>query len=153
MLFRSASLQMSVIGELIAATGKWTLYPTPTPNSGSRRADMDSQDRLWFAEYYAGKIGMFDTKTKQFKEWDIPPTPWSGPYDVVVDKNGEVWAGGEYADNVYRLNPANGEVTTYPLPSQEMNIQRMAVDDSTAPVTVWAGENHRARLARVEPLD
>jgi streptogramin lyase len=148
-----ASLQLGVIGELIAATGKWTLYPTPTPNSGPRRADMDRQDRLWFAEYFAGKIGMFDTNTKQFKEWDIPPTPWSGPYDVVVDKNGEVWAGGEYADNVYRLNPANGEVTTYPLPSLEMNIQRMDVDNSTAPVTVWAGENHRARIARVEPLD
>ena len=148
-----ASLQLSVIGELNGKTGQWTLYPTPTPNSGSRRADMDRQDRLWFAEYYAGKIGMFDTKTKQFKEWDIPPTPWSGPYDVVVDKNGEVWAGGEYADNVYRLNPATGQVTTYPLPTLEMNIQRMDVDNSTTPVTVWAGENHKAKLARVEPMD
>lgn len=148
-----ASLQLSVIGELNGQTGKWTLYPTPTANAGPRRADMDRQDRLWFAEYYAGKIGMFDTKTKQFKEWEIPPVPWSGPYDVVVDKNGEVWAGGEYTDNVFRLNPATGQVIAYPLPSLEMNIQRIDVDNSTTPVTVWAGENHRARIARVEPLD
>lgn len=92
-------------------------------------------------------------KTKQIKEWDMSPTPWSGPYDVVVDKHGEVWAGGEYADNVYRLNPATGQVTTYPLPSLEMNIRKMDVANSTTPVTVWAGENHRARIARVEPLD
>lgn len=151
--FYGASLQLSVIGELMADTGKWTLYPTPTSNAGPRRADFDSQNRFWFAEYYAGKIGMFDTKTKQFKEWDIPPTPWSGPYDVVVDKNGEVWAGGEYADNVYRLNPATGQVTTYPLPTLEMNIQRVDVDNATNPVSVWAGENHKAKIARVEPLD
>jgi virginiamycin B lyase len=151
--FYGASLQLSVIGELLADTGKWTLYPTPTQNAGPRRADFDSQDHFWFAEYYAGKIGMFDTKTKQFQEWDIPPTPWSGPYDVVVDQHGEVWAGGEYADNVYRLNPKTGEVTTYPLPTLEMNIQRMDVDRSANPVTVWAGENHQAKIARVEPLD
>ena len=89
-----ASLQLAMIGELNGETGEWNLYPTPTPDSGSRRGDIDSQDRFWFAEYYVGKIGMFDTRTKQFKEWDIPPTPWSGPYDVVVDKNGEVWASG-----------------------------------------------------------
>ena len=149
----NASLQSGLIGELNAKTGQWALYPTPTPDSGPRRADMDRHDRFWFAEYYAGKIGMFDPKTKQFKEWDVPPTPWSGPYDVVVDKNGEVWAGGEFTDNVFRLNPANGQVTTYPLPTLEMNVQRIDVDNSTTPVTVWAGENHRAKIVKVEPLD
>ena len=149
-----ASLQLGTIGELNGETGEWKLYPTPTPNSGSRRGDTDSQDRFWFAEYYVGKIGMFDTRTKQFQEWDIPPTPWSGPYDVVVDKNGEVWASGEFTDNLFRLNPATGEVTTYPVSSGlYMQVQRVDVDNSTNPVTVWMGENHLARIARVEPLD
>jgi streptogramin lyase len=149
-----ASLQLGAIGELNGETGEWKLYPTPTPDSGARRGDIDKQDRFWFAEYYVGKIGMFDTRTKQFKEWDIPPTPWSGPYDVVVDKNGEVWASGEYTDNLFRLNPTTGEVTTYPVSSKlYMQIQRVDVDNSTNPVTVWLGENHLARIAKVEPLD
>ena len=149
-----ASLQLAMIGELNGETGEWNLYPTPTPDSGSRRGDIDSQDRFWFAEYYVGKIGMFDTRTKQFREWDIPPTPWSGPYDVVVDKNGEVWASGEFTDNLFRLNPATGEVTTYPVSSKPyMQVQRVDVDNSTNPVTVWLGENHLARIAKVEPLD
>ena len=152
--FYGASLQQATIGELNGKTGKWELYPTPTPDSGSRRGDIDRQDRFWFAEYYVGKIGMFDTKTKQFKEWDIPPTPWSGPYDVVVDKNGEVWAAGEFTDNVFRLNPSTGQVTTYPVASGLfMQIQRVDVDNSTTPVTVWMGESHLAKIARVEPLD
>jgi virginiamycin B lyase len=149
-----ASLQLGAIGELNGATGQWKLHTTPSPNSGSRRGDVDKQDRFWFAEYYAGKIGVFDTKTKQFKEWDIPPVPWSGPYDVVVDKNGEVWASGEFTDNLFRLNPATGEVTAYPVSSGlYMQVQRVDVDNSTNPVTVWMGENHLARIAKVEPLD
>ena len=151
--FYGASLQQAVIGEMNGKTGEWKLYPTPTPDSGSRRADMDKQDRLWFAEYYVGKIGMFDTNTKQFREWDIPPTPLSGPYDVVADKNGEVWAAGEFTDNVFRLNPGTGQVTTYPIPSLYFQAQRIDVDNSTNPVTVWVGESHRAKLAKVEPLD
>jgi len=149
-----ASLQLGLIGEMNGTTGEWKLYPTPTPNSGSRRGDVDKQDRFWFAEYYAGKIGVLDTKTKQFKEWDIPPVPWSGPYDVVVDKNGEVWASGEFTDNLFRLNPATGEVTSYPVSSGlYMQVQRVDVDNSTNPVTIWMGENHLARIAKVEPLD
>ena len=148
-----SSLERGKIGMLDAKTGQWTLYPTPTPDSGPRRGDVDRQGRYWFAEYYSGNIGMFDPRTKQIREWKIPPTPYSGAYDVVVDKNGEVWAAGEYNDNLIRLNPMTGEITTYQLPTLEMNIQRVDVDNSTNPVTIWAGQNHRAKLVRVEPLD
>lgn len=148
-----ASLQSATIGKLNGETGEWEHFATPTPDAGPRRADMDTQGRFWFAEYYAGKIGMFDPATRKITEWPIPPVPWSGPYDVVADKNGEVWAAGEFADNVYRLNPATGEVTTYPLPTLEMNVQRIDVDNSTNPVTIWLGQNHKSRIARVEPLD
>lgn len=130
-----------------------TLYETPTPDSGPRRMDMDSQDRLWFAEYRAGKIGMFDTKTSTFREWPIP-TPYAGPYDVKFDKNGEVWAGGMHTDYLYRLNPDTGEGTQYLLPTVNVNIRNMGgVDNRTTPVTIWIGENHRNKIARVEPLD
>ncbi len=148
-----ASLQSATIGKLNGDTGEWEHFATPTPDAGPRRADMDGQGRFWFAEYYAGKIGMFDPTTRKITEWPIPPTPWSGPYDVVADKNGEVWAAGEFADNVYRLNPATGEVTTYPLPTLEMNVQRIDVDSSTNPVTIWLSQNHKSKIARVEPLD
>ena len=114
---------------------------------------MDSRDRFWFGEYKVGKIGMFDTKTKQFKEWGVPPMPWSGPYDVAVDKNGEIWAGGEHTDYLFRLNPKTGQVTTYLLPTLEMNIQKVSIDNSTNPVTIWVGENHQAKIAKVEPLE
>lgn len=141
-----------VIGELDGRTGKVALYPTPTPNSGPRRGDVGVQDRAWFAEFYAGKFGMFDPNTKQIQEWAMS-APYADPYDVVVDKNGEVWAGGMKTDYIFRLNSATGQITEYLLPTVNVNIRRIDADSSTTPVSVWLGENHQAKIARIEPLE
>jgi streptogramin lyase len=139
------------IGRLDAKTGQISLYETPTANSAPRRGWMDSQDRLWFAEYRADRIAMFDTKKEEFKEWQIPPR-WSSPYDVVVDKNGEAWTGSMLSDQVTRLNPATGATVNYLLP-RSTNIRRVFVDNSTAPVSFWVGNNHGASIVKVEPLE
>ena len=139
------------IGRIDAKTSEVKLYPMPTKPAGPRRGMMDSQDRVWFGEYRGNKIGMFDTKTETFKEWTMP-TPWSEPYDVVVDKNGEAWTGSMINDHIDRLDPKSGQVTEYLLP-QETNIRRVFVDNSTSPVTFWVGNNHRASIVKLEPLD
>jgi virginiamycin B lyase len=141
------------IGEFNPKTGKSITYPVPTPRSGPRRGRIDDQDRFWFSFYYAGEIGMFDTNTKKFKEWPIPPVPYSGCYYAMIDKKGSVWCGSELTDDAYRLDPATGQVTSYLLPTLEANIQRIDVDSSTNPVTAWVGEAHKAKIARIEPLD
>ncbi|MFZ1171882.1 MAG: carboxypeptidase regulatory-like domain-containing protein [Bradyrhizobium sp.] len=139
------------IGRLDAKTGQIDLYETPTPSSAPRRGSMDAQDRLWFGEYRGDRIGMFDTKKEEFREWPIPPK-WSSPYDVVVDKNGEAWTGSMLSDQVTRLNPATGETINYLLP-RSTNIRRVFVDNSTTPVSFWAGNNHGASIVKVEPLE
>jgi streptogramin lyase len=112
---------------------------------------MESQDRLWFAQYRGDRIAMFDTKTEEFKEWRIPPR-WSAPYDAVLDKNDEVWTGSMLTDQVTRLNTKNNEMVQYLLP-RSTNIRRVFVDNSTTPVTFWVGSNHGASIVKVEPLD
>ena len=139
------------IGRIDAKTGKITLFPAPTANSGPRRGVMDSQDRLWFGEYRGNQIGMFDTKTERFQEWAMP-TPWSNPYDVAVDKNGEAWTGSMLNDRIARLDPNSGQVVEYLLP-KSTNVRRVFVDSSTTPVTFWVGSNHGASIIKLEPLD
>jgi streptogramin lyase len=139
------------IGRIDAKTGAITMFKTPTRGSGPRRGMMDAQDRLWFGENRADRIGMFDTRTQQFKEW-AAPTPGTWPYDVTADKNGEAWSGGEYNDRILRLDPATGLFTEYLLPRQT-NVRRVFVDNSTTPVTFWAGNNHGASIVKLEPLD
>jgi virginiamycin B lyase len=140
------------IGRVNANTGKVTLFKTPTLNSGPRRGTVDSEDRFWFGEYYANKLGMFDTKTEQFKEW-APPTPWTGPYPAMAAKNGEAWTAGMGTDLILRLDPQTGKFIEYLLPTVDANIRRIYVDNSTTPVTVWVAEVHQGKIAKIEPLD
>ena len=55
-------------------------------------------------------------------------------------------------DRVLRFNPETGNSIEYLLPRQT-NIRRIFIDDSTTPVTFWAGNNHHAAIIRIEPLD
>src|SRR3989440_1649464 len=139
------------VGRIEAATGKLTLFPTPTPRSRPRRGRMDEEDRVWFAEWRAEKIAMFDTRTEKFREWPVP-TPYTAPYDVVLDKAGKVWTAGMNTDRVLRMDLESGEFVEYPLPSQT-NIRRVFVDNSATPPAFWVGNNHHAAIVKVEPLE
>jgi streptogramin lyase len=135
-----------------AVSGKATMYPTPTPKSGPRRMHVDAQDRLWIGEFYANKLAMFDTRTNEFQEW-AHPIPWYGPYDVAPDKEGFLWTGAMSSDFITRFNPKTGEFRNYLLPRVGSNVRRVDVDNTGAHPVFWVGENHQAKIAKVEPLN
>ena len=112
---------------------------------------MDPQDRLWIGEYQGNRIAMLDTNTGKFTEWPVP-TPWSAPYDVDWDNNGELWTGSMTTDRIVRLDPKTGQSVEYLMPT-ETNVRRVFVDRSTSPGTFWVGSNHGAAIVEVEPLE
>jgi virginiamycin B lyase len=138
------------IGRIDARTGAVTFYPTPTNYSRPRRGRIDSQDRLWFTEYRGNKVAMFDTKAEKFQEWTAPPYTW--PYDVVWDKNGDAWTAGMSSDRVVRIDTKTGATTEYMLP-RTTNSRRVYIDNSTTPVTFWTGSNHGASIVKLELLE
>ena len=75
------------------------------------------------------------------------PTKYTHPYDVIWDKNGELWTGGMTTDRVVRLDPKTGEAVEYPLP-RDTNMRRMFVDNSTTRPTFWVGSNHGASIVQ-----
>jgi streptogramin lyase len=139
------------VGRVDAKTGQATIYPTPTPRSRPRRTMMDGDGRVWFAEFGGDKLGQFDPAHEKFTEWDVP-TPHTYPYDVFRDHNGELWSGGMASDRILRFDPGSGKSIEYLLP-RPTNIRRVFVDDSTNPVTFWAGNNHGAEIIKLEPLN
>jgi virginiamycin B lyase len=140
------------IGRIDAKTGQIAIIPTPSKNSAPRRGTLDADGKnMWFGEFRANKVGVFNTNTKTIREW-TPPTPWFFPYDVSPDRNGEAWTGSMLTDRVARLDPKTGQFTEYLLPTST-NIRRTFVDDSTTPVTFWAGSNHGHAIVKLEPLD
>ena len=128
-----------------------TLYPTPTKRSRPRRGRIDAEGRVWFGEFGGERIGMFDPKTEQFKEWEVPGKFYA-PYDAMADKTGHLWTGGMNNDRVLRLDTATGKFNEYPLPHYT-NVRRIFVDDSHDKPILWLGNNHGAAIIKVEPLD
>jgi streptogramin lyase len=133
-------------------TGEAQFYKVPTPNSAPRRVRMDAQDRLWFAEYTGDRIGMFDTITKQFKEW-----PARHKYTTVYavsapDRNGFVYATSNMSERLLRLNTKTNEIIEYQVPT-EFDSKKLAHDPTSARSTVWMVNTRTARLMKVEPLD
>ena len=139
------------VGRIDAKTGEATIYPTPTPRSRPRRTMMDEQGRVWFAEFAGDKVGMFDPKQEKFAEWSVP-TPHTYPYDVFLDRTGQLWSGNMSSDRILRLDPQSGKEIEYLLP-RPTNIRRIFIDNSTNPVTFWAGNNHGAEIIKLEPLE
>jgi virginiamycin B lyase len=138
------------IGKVDAKTMAPTLYPTPTRGSRPRRMMSDGR-RLWFAEFAANKLGMFDMARESYKEWNAP-TPHSYPYDAFMDRAGDLWSGNMSNDRVLRMKPDASDAVEYLLP-RPTNIRRIFVDNSTPRPTFWAGNNHGASIIKLEPLD
>ena len=145
-----AEFEDGYLGKIDAKTLKVTWFPLPSPHGRARRMEIDDQDRILVTEYRANKVALFDTKTEQFTEYDLPPLTF--PYRAQIDQNGELWTGGMSADRVVRLDPKTDTVVEYLMPSGT-NMRTVYVDNSTTPVTFWVGSNHARALVKVEPLD
>jgi virginiamycin B lyase len=144
------SLHNDNVWETDAKTLKTTYYPIPTPGAGGRRGHIDSQDRLWFAEFYGNGLAMFDPASQQVTEWKAP-TPFVDPYDAQFDDKTYLWSGGMESDLVERLNVKTGEFTQYLLP-HETNIRRVDVQKSGDLSSLWFGDQHNGKIIHVEPL-
>ncbi len=131
------------IGLFDPATVKYEEFKAPTPMSGPRRGQIDGQDRLWAAEFYAGQILLLDADKKQLREYPLinggkPYTaPFAAPYSVSADdKNGIIWTNDFNSSRLYRIDMASGQSTEYLTPSN-YELRDLKVDKAAARPTVW----------------
>ena len=131
------------VGIFDPKTVEYTEYKTPTPMAGPRRGQIDAQNRLWAAEFYAGQILMFDPDNKILKEYPLvngakPYTaPYAEPYSASVDdKNQIVWTNDFSANRLYRIDISTGHSTEYMTPSN-YELRDLKVETGTERPTVW----------------
>jgi len=131
------------IGIFDPKTIEYAEYKTPTPMAGPRRGQIDAQNRLWAAEFFAGQVVMFDPDKKLLKEFPLIPgskpytAPFAEPYSTSVDdKNQIVWTNDFSSSRLYRIDMNTGQSIEYMTPS-EYEIRDLKVDTSATRPTVW----------------
>jgi streptogramin lyase len=144
-------LTHSKIWRTDAKTLETTWFDIPSGNGGGRRGKIDAQGRVWWAQYTINHVAMLDTRTGKITQWKMP-TPWMNPYDAMFDDKKYLWTASMSNDHVARMNAETGEFTEYLLP-RYTNIRNVEVDKSTPISTLWVGNNHGAKIVKVEPLE
>jgi streptogramin lyase len=131
------------IGIFDPKTVEYTEYKTPTPMAGPRRGQIDGQDRLWAAEFYAGQLLMFDPDKKVLREYPLingtkPYTaPYAAPYSASADtKNQIVWTNDFNSTRLYRIDMNSGQSTEYLTPSN-YEMRDLKVETRAERPTVW----------------
>jgi virginiamycin B lyase len=132
-----------------AKTGK--TYYINVINGGGRRGHIDSQNRLWFSQFYANRYGMYDPKTNKVTLYQVP-VPYAGTYDVQYDDKKYVWGADMGTDLAERLDPSTGEWVGYLLP---LSINSRHIDVQKNPnglSSLWTEGQQDGKIVHVEPL-
>jgi len=141
----------SAIVRADAATGRTRLIPTPTPLAFPRRGYRDPQNRFWFGEFFADKIGVIDLATDRITEYETG-TKYLSPYYARPDRNGDVWVSSTGSDRVLRLDPKTGGITQYLMPVY-YDARKVVVDLNAKMTTVWLPNKNSGTLLRIEVPD
>lgn len=132
-------------GTLANFQGKVTEWSVPTPKF-ARDPAIGPDGNIYITVMYADRIARFDTKTRQFYEWDLPPG--AHPHGLLVDRAGMVWYTGNGNGTIGKLAPATGKVTEYKTPSGGGGPHTIvAADDGT----LWFSMQSGNRIGRLDP--
>ena len=118
--------------------------------SGSRprRIAAAPDGMLWVTYYGNGKLARVDPVAKKVvKEYAMPAGERAGPYAVVVDGAGRVWANEIDTDTVALLDPKTERFRVFQLPSRDVGIRKAIVD---AEGRFWYMGSHSGKLGVIE---
>jgi streptogramin lyase len=116
-------LHVDAQGDLWLAEGDaiWRLhdkefkrYTIPTPGAHPSVLASDGLGNLWFTEWHGNKIGRI-AANGEVSEFPIPPEEES-PLALTVAADGKVWFSVMFNYDLFRLDPANGNIQSFPLP-------------------------------------
>jgi virginiamycin B lyase len=105
-----ASLAGSHIARIATDTGQATVLEPPTADQGARRVWADGRGRVWVSEYNSGRLGRYDPKSGDWREWPLPGDH-PQPYAVFADDAGTVWLSDVGAGRLVSFDPATETFT------------------------------------------
>ncbi|MGH8706171.1 MAG: virginiamycin B lyase family protein [Burkholderiales bacterium] len=106
--------------------GKISEWAVPTPRF-ARDPAPGPDGNIYIAVMNGNRIARFDTKTRTFKEWDLPDG--ARPHGLVVARDGRIFYTGNGNGSIGELDPATGKVISHFAPSQGGNPHTAVLDD------------------------
>jgi len=136
------------------ASGNSTIYEWKIPTSSSGPYDIAVNSsyswgifNIWFTEFKANKIGMFDPSTETFAEWEIP-TSNSGPKGIAIDANGNIWFTEFKANKIGMFDPRNQSFIEYTIPTNNSGPLDITVDYEG---NIWFTEYNANKIGKFNP--
>jgi virginiamycin B lyase len=139
-----ASLAGSYVGRIDVGTGRATVLRPPTREQGARRVWSDSKGRIWFTEWNAGRLGVYDPAAGTWHEWRLPGAD-PKPYAVYVDEDDGVWVSDFGSNDLVHLDPATDRFTRIRLPTPSAEVRQLAGRKGE----VWGAESGADKLVVV----
>ena len=119
-----ASLAGSYVARIDTRTGRAKVLRPPTAGQGARRVWSDARGRIWVSEWNVGRLGMYDSARRRWREWRLPGRN-PQPYAVYVDERDAVWLSDFGANAIVRFEPRTQRFTTIGLPSSQANVRQL----------------------------
>jgi virginiamycin B lyase len=138
-----ASLAGNYLGHIDRVSGAAQVIEPPTPDQGARRVWADSKGRVWVSEWNAGKLGMFDPSTRQWREWRLPGDD-PHAYAIFVDGQDIVWLSEWSGNSLVRFDPGTERFDVLALPRPHANVRQMMGRTGE----VWLAESGTDHLLR-----
>jgi virginiamycin B lyase len=90
--------------------------------STSRRLDIAGDGMIWYVNSSLGRIGRYDPRSGEIREWPSPSGPRSHPYAIAVI-DGIVWynESGVRPDPLVRFDPRTETFQSWPIPSGNLH--------------------------------
>ena len=101
-----------------AATMALTEVKLPLEGTTVRRLDIAEDGMIWYVNSGLGRLGRYNPKTGEIKEWPSPSGPKSHPYAIAV-VDGIVWynESGMRPDPLVRFDPKTETFQSWAIPS------------------------------------
>ncbi|MDX1528433.1 MAG: cytochrome C, partial [Gammaproteobacteria bacterium] len=93
----------------------------PDPGTTVRRLGIAPDGMIWYVNSSKGRLGRYDPRSGEIKEWPSPSGPTSHPYALAI-VDGVVWynESGMRPDALVRFDPETELFQSWPIPSGEV---------------------------------
>ena len=84
--------------------GEFEQHVLPTKNSGPFALELGPDNKIWFTESIAGKIGHIDPDTKKITEFSSKEG-LQGPEELIFDRYNNLWIAEHTGNSISKFNP------------------------------------------------